>query len=310
MGESPVSHYRVLLLGERDSVPPALPAVLEKDSQAEIIVEAATAVTDALDLISAKGYDAAVVWTERDDELAGVIRIRKARPDLPIMVVTSRTDPAFSERAVAAGATRTAPGARDIAVLSESIRLSVQSGELRREFLRQSEQARSHAGEIRALTLQSMELINEARDILGRPSTSFVPLLVEDDPNQAYLMLRAFQKADVFSPLPILKSGEEAIEFLSQGRPFVKRTSGLPSVILLDLGLPGISGFEVLEWIRQQPRFKSLPVVILSSSSSPDDINRAYQLGANSYLVKPTRMAELVDLVSGLKLFWGTINHL
>ena len=304
-----MSQYRVLLLGEQGSVPPALPAVLEKDSQAEISVEATSAIADALDLISAKGYDAAVVWTERDDELAGVIRIRKARPDLPIMVLTSRTDPAFSERAVAAGATRTAPGARDIAVLSDFIRLSVQSGELRRESLKQLQKAQSHVDDLRALAMQSMELINEARDILDRRSTSFIPLLVEDDPDQAFLMLRAFQKADVFTPLPILKSGEEAIEYLSQGRPFVKRTSGLPSVVLLDLGLPGISGFEVLEWIRQQPRFRSLPVVILSSSSSPDDVNRAYQLGANSYLVKPTRMAELVDLVTSVKLFWGTINH-
>jgi DNA-binding NarL/FixJ family response regulator len=105
----PDTSYRVLLVGQKDRVPRKLPRTLEETSGSEIVAEAASAVSEALKLITEKGYDAVVCWIERDSELAGVIRIRKTKPDLPIMVFTSQEDPEFSNRARQAGATRTAP---------------------------------------------------------------------------------------------------------------------------------------------------------------------------------------------------------
>ena len=77
----------------------------------------------------------------------------------------------------------------------------------------------------------------------------------------------------------------------------------------MDVELPGKSGLEVLEWIRERPKFSRLPVVMLSCSTNPDHVNRAYQLGANSYLVKPTKFSALVELVAGLRRYWGAINY-
>jgi CheY-like chemotaxis protein len=150
------------------------------------------------------------------------------------------------------------------------------------------------------------ELTREARGELGRKrQTTFVPLLVEDDPDQALLMVKAFAQADIFSPLPIMKSGEELIAFLTEKMPYEHRGRLYsPSLILLDVHLPGQSGLEVLEWIRIHPRFHRIPVAMLSSSSNPDYINRAYTLGAKSYLIKPTSFSALVEMVSGLKRDW------
>ena len=106
-------------------------------------------------------------------------------------------------------------------------------------------------------------------------------------------MVRAFEKADVFAPLPLLKTGEEAIAYLSAAAPFENRGRfPLPSLLILDCGLPRKSGLEVLEWIRTQPQLARLPVVMLSSSSDPPQINRAYELGVKSYLLKPTSFSD------------------
>jgi len=134
--------------------------------------------------------------------------------------------------------------------------------------------------------------------------------VVEDNLDDALLMIRAFARADIHTPLPILKSGDEAIAYLAEASSSDSRLRlHGPSLVLLDLELPGKSGFEVLAWIRRQPMLRRLPVVILSTSSDLDRVYRAYELGANSYLVKPATLKDLVELVSGVQRFWGTHNH-
>jgi CheY-like chemotaxis protein len=134
-----------------------------------------------------------------------------------------------------------------------------------------------------------------------------VPLVVEDDPAYAALVLRAFEEINLPAPLPVLGSGEEAIEFLSRLSPLggANRTGPLPTIILMDVGLPGMTGYEVLSWIRKRPILRRLPVVMLTVHADVESINRAYQLGANSFLVKPTEFRGIVDLVTGLQRFWG-----
>jgi CheY-like chemotaxis protein len=129
-----------------------------------------------------------------------------------------------------------------------------------------------------------------------------LPLLVEDEADQALLLVRAFHKADVFAPLPLMKSGEEAIRYLSGAAPFQNRSRfPLPTLVLLDVNLPGISGLDVLDWIKGEPSLRTLRVVMLSSSSDPVTVNRAYAAGADAFLTKPTSFGALVALVEGLQ---------
>jgi CheY-like chemotaxis protein len=108
-----------------------------------------------------------------------------------------------------------------------------------------------------------------------------------------------------------VKDGNAAKDYLAGNGPFANRRSHpLPGLVLLDLNLPYWSGFEVLEWIRQQPQLRRLPVVIFTSSSRPDDIARAYDAGANAYLVKPNALGELLALALALRDFWLIHNRL
>jgi len=114
-------------------------------------------------------------------------------------------------------------------------------------------------------------------------------LLVEDREDDVFLVRRAFEKAYLLNPLQVVRNGEEAVAYLKGEGTYANRAGyPLPSLILLDLKLPGMDGFDVLRWIRQEPNFGSLPVIVLTSSEQIRDVNRAYQLGANSFLVKPT----------------------
>lgn len=134
-------------------------------------------------------------------------------------------------------------------------------------------------------------------------------LLVEDDPNDILLLQRAFGKAQLTAPLQV-NDGEEAIAYLAgQGSYADRAQHPLPQLVLLDLKLPRKSGLDVLRWLRQQPVLQRLPVVVLTSSRESSDVNRAYELGANSYLVKPVRSQDLVDMIKTLDLYWLLLNE-
>ena len=127
-------------------------------------------------------------------------------------------------------------------------------------------------------------------------------LYVEDDENDAFLMRRAFSKAAVVNPLQIVTDGAEAIRYLAGEDRFADRTHfPLPCMLLLDLNLPRRSGLEVLKWMREQPQYRTLPVVILTSSNQDRDIGSAYTLGANGYLVKPPSSEKLLQMVETLR---------
>jgi CheY-like chemotaxis protein len=127
-------------------------------------------------------------------------------------------------------------------------------------------------------------------------------LYAEDEDNDAFLMQRAFAKAGVANPLHVVSDGSAAIRYLSgTGEYSDRRRFPAPCLLLLDLNLPRQSGLEVLEWTRRQPSLRSLPIVILTSSSQDRDIGSAYTLGANGYLVKPPSSARLIELVSSLR---------
>jgi CheY-like chemotaxis protein len=135
-------------------------------------------------------------------------------------------------------------------------------------------------------------------------------LLVEDEPNDVLLIQRAFKKVGITCPIQVIPDGEQAVLYLSGHEPYSDRERyPLPVLIILDLKLPRRSGLEVLDWLRQQPGLKRLPVVVLTSSGQATDINRAYDLGANSYLVKPVHRDALLDMVKALDMYWLALNQ-
>lgn len=134
-------------------------------------------------------------------------------------------------------------------------------------------------------------------------------IMVEDEPNDVLLIQRAFQKAKLPNPLQVVGGGEEVISYLTGKASYADRKRyPLPALMLLDLKLPGMSGFEVLLWLRQQPLLKRLPVVVLTSSKESRDINRAYELGVNSYLVKPVDFDDLLEIVKTVNLYWFVLS--
>lgn len=123
-------------------------------------------------------------------------------------------------------------------------------------------------------------------------------LLVEDNDDDVLIMQNAFKKASVPNPLRTVSDGEAAIAYLSGEGPFGDRKQfPLPVIVLLDLNMPKKNGLEVLQWIRQQVEFKKLTVHILSASTRMADVERAAELGANAYIIKPSRVEELLEMV-------------
>jgi CheY-like chemotaxis protein len=128
-------------------------------------------------------------------------------------------------------------------------------------------------------------------------------LHVEDNPDDALLTAMAFRKAAVPAKLEVATDGQKAIAALSSGASTVP-----PACVLLDIKLPSLSGLDVLAWIRQQPNLKRLPVIMLTSSLLASDVNQAYDLGANSYLVKPPNLEALIELAKTIDLYWLRTN--
>jgi CheY-like chemotaxis protein len=126
---------------------------------------------------------------------------------------------------------------------------------------------------------------------------------VEDDPNDVFLFGRAFKKACVSADLKAFEDGEDLIRYLSAATG-----EGVPALILLDIKLPRKSGFEVLQWMRSHETYRRLPVVMLTSSAQAHDVRRAYDSGANGYLVKPMDIEEMTRLLSAIQSFWLDAN--
>ena len=135
-------------------------------------------------------------------------------------------------------------------------------------------------------------------------------LLVEDDSNDILFIQRAFRQANLSHSIHIVKDGDGAVSYLMGENQYANRDLyPLPALILLDLKLPRRSGLEVLQWIRQQPKLKRIPIVVLTSSRESPDIDKAYDLGVNSYLVKPVRFEMLAKMIETIDSYWIRLNQ-
>ncbi|MEX0685925.1 MAG: response regulator [Balneolales bacterium] len=135
-------------------------------------------------------------------------------------------------------------------------------------------------------------------------------LLVEDNMSDAELAIRALNKKNLYNPIVHLKDGSEAVNYLFGKEKYSDRDLSIkPKVILLDLKMPKIDGIEVLRRIKLDENTKTIPVVILTSSNEDPDIKRCYELGANSYIVKPVEFDSFLESVSEVGLYWMVINR-
>jgi CheY-like chemotaxis protein len=130
-------------------------------------------------------------------------------------------------------------------------------------------------------------------------------LYVDDDDNDVLLLKHALRCAKLIFDVQVVNDPENASAYLDGDGKFSDRTlHPLPELVLLDLKMPRMHGLEILAWIRRHPRFKELVVVVLTASNHVPEINRAYELGANSYLIKPVELGELVGIIRGMIAYW------
>lgn len=137
-----------------------------------------------------------------------------------------------------------------------------------------------------------------------------VILQIEDREEDVYLLRRAIQRAELDADVQVVGDGQEAIDYLAGHGKFADRQNfPEPYLVLLDLKLPLRMGLDVLAWIRAQPKLRTLIVIVLSSSIDQGDVQRAYELGANAFLVKPSAMNTFTEMCRALKLFWLDFNQ-
>jgi len=135
-------------------------------------------------------------------------------------------------------------------------------------------------------------------------------LLVEDDQNDVFFLQYAFENAGIQNPVQVVDDGQEAINYLAGSGAYADRQQfPLPCLVLLDLKLPGKMGNDVLRWIRNQPSLSHLLVVVLTSSSDANDVDGAYEWGAQSYLVKPLSLEKRLEMARAIKNYWLDLNE-
>ncbi len=135
-------------------------------------------------------------------------------------------------------------------------------------------------------------------------------LLVEDEDADATLLCRGFEKIKILNRIVHLRNGDEALGYLAGVGPYGDRLQfPLPALILLDLNLPGLTGLQLLQWMRTRPAVRRIPVVVLTADEDPDTVGAAYDLGANSYLIKSAEPAHILRMVKAIQNYWLELNE-
>jgi len=134
-------------------------------------------------------------------------------------------------------------------------------------------------------------------------------LLVDDSPRDTELTIAALAENSLANEVVSLRDGVEALDYLYRRGPFAGTTGGNPAVILLDLKMPRVDGIEVLRQIKNDPKLKMIPVVVLTSSREEQDLITSYELGVNAYIVKPVQFKEFIAAVKLVGAFWAVVNE-
>ncbi len=133
-------------------------------------------------------------------------------------------------------------------------------------------------------------------------------LYAEDNPNDAELTMAAFQETGLKNEIDIVNDGEDAINYLFYKEKYADRKKSIPAFVLLDIKMPKLTGIDVLKKIRETEDYKTLPVIMLTSSKMESDILECYKHGANGFVVKPIDFDEFINTIKGIGYFWGVLN--
>jgi len=134
-------------------------------------------------------------------------------------------------------------------------------------------------------------------------------LIVDDSKNDIELAIAALSEKNLANEVVVAEDGVEALDFLHKRGKFAGYQNGNPAVILLDIKMPRMDGIEVLKYIRSEPKFRLIPVIMVTSSAEEKDLVESYQLGANSYVVKPVDIVQFIDAIKVLGQYWAVINQ-
>jgi CheY-like chemotaxis protein len=135
-------------------------------------------------------------------------------------------------------------------------------------------------------------------------------LLVDDSPRDTEMALNVLQEYNLANEITTLRDGAEALDYMYRRGEFATRSDSDPAVILLDLKMPRVDGLEVLRQLKADPNFRTIPVVVMTSSREDQDLNQCYELNVNAYVVKPLSFHEFIEAVKTLGAFWAVLNEL
>lgn len=134
-------------------------------------------------------------------------------------------------------------------------------------------------------------------------------LLVEDDPHDVELTLAALEEFNLANEVTVVYDGKNALDYLKRNGQYKLRLVGNPAVVLLDIKLPKLSGLDVLKEVKKEEPLSNIPIVMLTSSREEPDLEKAYKLGANAYVVKPVDFSEFMNAIKQIGLFWAVLNE-
>jgi len=299
---------RLLLTGPSPAADPSFQSFLrDADPGTEVISDALSA--DVLEQIGNGSFDGIVCRADGREAIHLVSRIRGRNTDVPIIVLAAKPDLALETEAIPHEVSIVVAAETDQAVLAENVRRLLLLERATRDF---EMNARANVG----LREELREAVLERKSIsqLGRHQNlqwlrrGLMPLLIENDPEEAFTMVKAFEQAEMYAPLPIMRSAEEALAYLKGTPPFDNRNlHPLPGAILLDLA-PLPLGIGLLRWIRQQADLSTIPVIVLSYSANQAEVQESYGELANSFLVKSRVFEELVSMIRHLEVYWTRMN--
>ena len=299
---------RLLLTGPIPTPDASLKSIFcEAVPESEVVLDPLS--SEILEQLARGIFDGVVCRADGTEAIELVSRIRGRNAEVPIVVLSAKPEAGFETEAISKGASFVIAAEADRAILAENLRrlLALEgavwdSGKHARANERLRAELRDAVLERRAISQFGSHV---SRHHLQR---GLMPLLVENDPEEASTMVQAFRKAEVFAPLPIMRSAQEALAYLLGTPPFENRNlHPLPGAILLDLS-PHSLGVELLRWIRQKPEFCTIPVIALGRSASSTEVQEAYGSLANSFLIKPGHFEELVSMIRSIDRYWGRMN--
>jgi CheY-like chemotaxis protein len=287
----------ILLFSADSKSREVLPRALEKE-RPDLAVEVSARITDALARLDTGAFDAAICCVDSADELAVVIRLKKKKPDLPVVMLSRVQESGFEALAESMGASVVVRKTAGLEATSKSVALALEMRGLLKEqrshYLRTAELTR----DVRRLTRANRKLVEMALGVAALDQRDFYILHVEDDPDQARLLTRAMARGKLPPFVRTVDSVDSAMLYLEGRGPYRDREQfPMPAIVISDLYLSGRSGLELVDWMRERDETRLIGVIMLTSSDREEDIQDSYRRGANLYVLKRNDDKEIVGVI-------------